>query len=105
MTGGTTRDPDKRPVMVHLGSEDFERLTEICEEHGISRADFLRSAIAAAETIPLLQTRPLTGVCLERQKARLAREKRAAVKRNQGAADRAMKAETGKPGGARKSPR
>jgi hypothetical protein len=64
------RDPAKRPVMVHLDPEDFDRLTELCERNGVTRADFLRSAIEVADTIPLLQTRPLTGVCLERHVAK-----------------------------------
>lgn len=65
----------KRPVTVFLDRSDFEKLREICERRGQSRADFLRAAISVAKSVPATKTRPLSGACLERHLARLRREK------------------------------
>lgn len=68
--------PEKLPVTVFLSREDYDRLAAICKERGQSRADYLRSAIKVPDAIPVLQTRPLTGACLDKHLARVAREKR-----------------------------
>lgn len=73
------RQTKKRfPVTIMLDRARFDALTAICEDYGISRADFLRSAIANHEHVPAVRTRPTTGICLERHKARIRREKRKA---------------------------
>ena len=71
------RKPSRKPVLVMLAPEDYDRLAELCRERGQNRADFLRAAIGAADKIPVINTRPLSGACLERHKARLRRERAA----------------------------
>lgn len=72
------RNPNKRPVTVFLDKKAFDKLTRLCADRGISRADFLRGAVEVADRVPSMKTRPLTGICLERHKKRLRREKAAA---------------------------
>ena len=84
MTTPIHKDKKKRPVTVFLSLEDYDKLAQVCTANGISRADFLRSALAVHPRIPMINTRPLSGACLQRHKARLAREMRAARNRDKG---------------------
>lgn len=81
MSNPTHKNPRKRPVTIFLDLADFEKLTATCLERGISRADFLRCALAAAEKIPTRKTRPLSGACKAKHEARIRRETRARGKK------------------------
>ncbi len=84
MTTPIHKDKNKRPVTVFLSLEDYDKLARVCADNGVSRADFLRSALAVHQRIPMINTRPLSGACLQLHEARLAREMRAARKRDKG---------------------
>ena len=71
------RKPSRKPVLVMLDPEDYDRLAELCRKRGQNRADFLRAAIQVADKVPVINTRPLSGACLERHKAKVRREKAA----------------------------
>ena len=71
----------RKAVTVFLSLKDYDQLTAICKERGQSRADFLRAAMQVAEKVPNLNTRPLAGICLEKHKARLRRERAAERRR------------------------
>jgi hypothetical protein len=71
------KDPEKRAVTVYLRVEEFEALAALCEARGQTRSDFLRAAIEVADRVPIINTRPLSGACLELHKAKVRREKRA----------------------------
>ena len=75
---------EKKVVTVFLGQADYDRLTEICESRHQTRADFLRDAIDAHESIPQKHKVKLRGICLERHLDRLKAEKRAARRAGKG---------------------
>ena len=71
----------RRPVMVFLSQEDYDRLTKICESRQQSRADYLRAALTVPSAIPNFNSRPLVGICLDRHRAKLKRERRKAKRK------------------------
>lgn len=62
-------------VSMLLSAEDHARLSAICEARGQSKADFLRAALEVHESVPNINTRPLSGACLEKHRAKQRRDK------------------------------
>ena len=67
-----------------LRRTEFDRLTSICKRRGQSMTDFLRGAIKAHRQVPNINTRPLSGACLQKHLDRLEREKRTRRRRKVG---------------------
>ena len=72
----TPQTEAKKPVMVYLSQGDYDRLTEICKARHQTRADFIRDAIDAHESIPQEHKVKLRGICLQRHVDRVKVEKR-----------------------------
>lgn len=78
MAKKTTAVPARRTVTISLTISDHERLDALCKARAQSKADFLRGAMAVAERVPIIKTKPLSGSALDRHKAKVARERREA---------------------------
>jgi len=74
----------KKAILVYLSQADYERLTEICTARHQTRADFIRDAIGAHESIPQEHKVKLRGICLERHLDRVKAEKREARRTGKG---------------------
>jgi len=64
-------------VTVFLNEADHRRLKRVCGRRGQTVSDFLRSAIRHGQDLRIVKSKqPLSGACLERHNARLARERK-----------------------------